>query len=156
MESVITVASYICRRYQEVFHSKIDEMKLHKLLYFAQREAIIVTGNPMFVEQFQAWRLGPVMPIIREAYHRDLLHNTPSEEFTTRYSEVINFIISHYAIKSAISLSDLSHGEYSWQHARRGLGIYDSCEREILTEDIRIDAENIRKRRVMLSLLKKQ
>lgn len=155
MVSVITVASYICQRYQGAFHKKIDEMKLHKLLYFAQRESIIATGEPMFAERFQAWRLGPVMPIIRDAYHRELLHDTPSAEFISRYRKVFDFIISHYAIKSAISLSDLSHGEYSWQHARRGLGIYDSCETEMLTEDIRIDAERARKRRIMLSLLNK-
>lgn len=40
MEDVVKVASYICQRYQREFGKRIDEMKLHKLLYFTQRESI--------------------------------------------------------------------------------------------------------------------
>lgn len=41
MLDVVKVASYISRRYEREYGSQIDEMKLHKLLYFAQRESII-------------------------------------------------------------------------------------------------------------------
>ena len=41
MKDMKTVASYICNRYQREFGEKIDEMKLHKLMYFAQRESLI-------------------------------------------------------------------------------------------------------------------
>lgn len=47
MENVVKVASYICQRYQQQFSKRIDEMKLHKLLYFTQREAIIQTEEPI-------------------------------------------------------------------------------------------------------------
>ena len=45
MEDVVKIASYICDRYQKEFGTRIDEMKLHKLLYFTQRECIAQTGN---------------------------------------------------------------------------------------------------------------
>ena len=54
MENVVKVASYICQRYQRQFGKRIDEMKLHKLLYFTQRESIIQTGQPIFEERFEA------------------------------------------------------------------------------------------------------
>ena len=40
MEELRQIASYICMRYQKEFGRGIDEMKLHKLLYFVQRESI--------------------------------------------------------------------------------------------------------------------
>ena len=50
MENVVHVASYICQRYHQHFGKRIDEMNLHKLLYFTQRESNIQTGDPIFKE----------------------------------------------------------------------------------------------------------
>lgn len=38
MEKLLNVAGYIYQRYEKDFGNEIDEMKLHKLLYFSQRE----------------------------------------------------------------------------------------------------------------------
>jgi hypothetical protein len=40
MISVVKIAAYICQRYHKEFGGQIDEMKLHKLLYFMQRECL--------------------------------------------------------------------------------------------------------------------
>ena len=47
MEELRQIASYICMRYQKEFGRGIDEMKLHKLLYFVQRESIVQLGAPI-------------------------------------------------------------------------------------------------------------
>ena len=65
MLDVVKVASYISRRYEREYGSQIDEMKLHKLLYFAQRESIIQLDQPLFADSFQAWKYGPVLVQIR-------------------------------------------------------------------------------------------
>ena len=52
MEKLIDVASYIYNRYLETKGEAIDEMKLHKMLYFAQRESIIQNNEPLFEESF--------------------------------------------------------------------------------------------------------
>lgn len=44
MIGILQVAAYICHRYFEEFGARIDEMKLHKLLYFTQRECFIQKG----------------------------------------------------------------------------------------------------------------
>ena len=62
MIDVVKIASYICCRYQEEYGLKMDEMKLHKLLYFTQRECIAQTDKPMFDATFYAWMYGPVLP----------------------------------------------------------------------------------------------
>ena len=52
MLDVVKVASYISRRYEREYGSQIDEMKLHKLLYFTQRESLIQLDRPLFAESF--------------------------------------------------------------------------------------------------------
>lgn len=45
MMGILQVASYIYKRYMNDFGVRIDEMKLHKLLYFTQRECLIQKAN---------------------------------------------------------------------------------------------------------------
>lgn len=45
MMGILQVASYIYKRYMDDFGVRIDEMKLHKLLYFTQRECLIQRVN---------------------------------------------------------------------------------------------------------------
>ena len=52
MLDVVKVASYISRRYEQTFGVRIDEMKLHKLLYFVQRETLIQTDEPLLFNDF--------------------------------------------------------------------------------------------------------
>ena len=40
MERVLDVAQYIMDEYKKMTGETIDEMKLHKLLYFSQRECL--------------------------------------------------------------------------------------------------------------------
>lgn len=150
MESVIKVASYIAVRYLNDFGDRIDEMKLHKLLYFTQRESLIRKGEPMFAEQFLAWRYGPVMVQIRNAYACDMLHDLPSEEFLEENKDVFDYIFTNYAPKNAWSLSYLSHAEISWKNARRELLPEQNGNEPLKIEDIRKDADRISMRRFLL------
>ena len=43
MDKIINVAQYVFQEYKRVTGEVIDEMKLHKLLYFAQRESFAIT-----------------------------------------------------------------------------------------------------------------
>lgn len=147
MLNIIKVATYIYDRYMTEKKTKIDEMKLHKLLYFTQREAIIVTGSPMFDAQFTAWKYGPVMVLIRDLYRDDKLNIKPTDEETAPYKQVFDNIFTNYADKDSWSLSTLTHGEKSWQIARRGYAPDAQCDVLIKTEDIALDAKRIKIRR---------
>ncbi len=61
MMGILQVASYIYKRYMDDFGVRIDEMKLHKLLYFTACSDLFIKGEPMFEAQFEAWKYGPVM-----------------------------------------------------------------------------------------------
>ncbi len=155
MEDVVKVASYICQRYMEQFGSRIGEMKLHKLLYFTQRECIVQTEEPMFPDKFEAWKYGPVMVKIRKCYGDDTLNKCLSDKSIEKYKSVFDNVFETFALKDAWSLSTLTHGEYSWKNARRNYGKEDACSIEIETSDIKKDAIRIRNRRFLLKRISK-
>jgi uncharacterized phage-associated protein len=155
MEDVVKVASYICDRYQKMFGSRIDEMKLHKLLYFTQRECIAQTGHPMFEATFHAWLYGPVLPDIRSLYKLDKLQDMPSDAFIRRFLPVFDEVFREFAPSKSVMLSAISHGELSWKRARVGYGKYDESDVVMKLEDITEDAMRYKERCMKLEELNK-
>lgn len=153
MEKVTTIASYIYQRYQQDYGKRMDEMKLHKLLYFVQREAIIQTDEPMFKEQFEAWKYGPVMVEIRRMYKDGCLTEKLPQTYIEKYKSVFDMVFSTYAQKDSWSLSSITHGEYSWGQARKGIHEDENCDKLIDTDDIRKDAERVKIRRFLYKKL---
>lgn len=151
MESVVKIASYIFKRYLDECGACIDEMKLHKLLYFTQRESLIQKNEPMFPEQFLAWRYGPVMVPIRGLYASKQLNTYPSDQFIEENKPIFDFIFSQYAPKDSWSLSRLSHGEVSWQNARHDLLPEQNGNEPLKLEDIKKDAERVKMRRFLIN-----
>ena len=155
MEDVVKVASYISSRYQEEYGLKIDEMKLHKLLYFTQRECIAQTEKPMFDATFYAWMYGPVLPEIRTLYKQDLLHELPTEESVKKYLPIFDVIFKDLASTKSVMLSAISHGEMSWKKARAGYRKYDESNVPMKLEDMYEDALRYKERCLMLQELDK-
>ena len=158
MESAITFAKYVVSRYRNEYGVPIDEMKLHKLLYFAQREALIQLGKPLFYEPFFAWKYGPVLVVVRNyikfygSFFTQIGYNTIIQN---EYIPVFDKVFSQYAGKDSWSLSRLSHGEFSWKNARKGLGPIDNCNNAMSIENIKVDADRIKLRRYFLSHIEK-
>ena len=94
MEKVTRIASYLLDCYLKQFGEKMDEIKLQKLLYFTQREAIIRTGKPMFDAEFRAWKYGPVVIEVHERYKNDDLHEQLSEESLLEWKECLDYVLS--------------------------------------------------------------
>ena len=153
MLDVVKVASYISRRYEREYGSQIDEMKLHKLLYFAQRESLIQLDRPLFAESFQAWKYGPVLVQIRSLYKQGKLTERLTSEEIAPYQTVFDKVFEQYAPKDAWSLSSITHGEISWQKARVGIPAGENSDTLIALDDIRKDAHHIKLRRYYLSYL---
>lgn len=151
MADMLTVAACICRRYQETYGEKIDEMKLHKLMYFTQREALIQNDEPLFSEEFHGWRYGPVLPQLREPYQQDALPPATQEDMQALES-ILDSVFDEYAGMDSFSLSRLTHGEISWRKSRRGIHPSENSDQVISTEDIRLDAQQISERKKMLRM----
>lgn len=149
MHDMKTAASYLCGRYEEAYGQKIDEMKLHKLMYFAQRESLIRTGEPLFDAEFQGWRFGPVLPALREVYKANDF--APLEELELGADQAaLDAVFDEYAETDSWNLSLLSHGEICWKRSRKGIAPHESSSNPIPLEDIRADADRMQKRRALL------
>ena len=155
MESVLKVATYISERYLQEFGKALDEMRLHKLLSFTQRECFIQTGDVMFDAEFRAWKYCPVIKEVRDAFKDGRLTETLSMESQIKYREVFDYIFATYAKKSAFSLVTHSHSELSWERARAGFGEYDASDVPMKLEDIREDAERAKKWRAEAKIMQK-
>ena len=128
-------------------------MKLHKLLYFAQRESIIQTGNPLFDATFRGWKYGPILKEIRESYKNSSFVPVTSSSDIDEMEPIVDTVFEQYAEKDSWSLSRLTHGEYSWKKSREGLPENINSDKPINVEDIRIDADRVRARRELLEQL---
>lgn len=67
MADVFKVAEFFIQIANQSEDDQITNLKLNKLLYYAQGVHLARTGVPLFSEQISAWPLGPVVPSI---YHR--------------------------------------------------------------------------------------
>ena len=152
MEKVTHIASYLLNRYQKQFGEFMDEIKLHKLLYFTQREAIIRTGDPMFDASFRAWKYGPVIVEIHDRYKAHDLHEELPPESLNRWKECFDYVFEVFAPKKTMNLVSLAHTEKSWIRARVGYGKYDRSDEPMKLSDIYEDAEYRKQRRASLPL----
>lgn len=151
MEDLMNVASYVYNRYQSENGTCIDEMKLHKLMYFAQRESLIQDNEPLFDAVFYGWKFGPILKEIRIAYRDAAFYDVVPGDVVARISDVMNKVFEEYSTKDSWSLSRLTHGELSWKRSRVGIADGVNGDNPMRLEDIREDAKRIRQRRTMLA-----
>lgn len=119
MGSILDVAKCILEQ-----HGDMSAMKLQKLAYYAQAWSLAWTEEPLFSEDFQAWRNGPVS---RELYkhhqgqYRVTASGIPgnSDALTPDQKNSVDQVLAYYGEKSPQWLSDLTHAEAPWQEARR-------------------------------------
>ncbi len=143
MENVLNVAQFIITEYKKMAKVDIDEMKLHKLLYFAQREALAITGEPLFDEKIEGWKYGPVCRSVRNNFYDGEL-NCKTEDISDEAAYILKNVILTYGELASWKLSELSHNEISWKNARKGLGPNEKGDKELSLEDIKKDAEKVR------------
>lgn len=146
MDKIIDVANYIIEKYSELTKDTketLGEMKLHKLLYFTQRESLAITNEPAFEGDFEGWRYGPVSREVRDCYlEGEIMCCTNEISDSTKY--IVNNVILEYGSLTSWKLSELSHKEKSWKNSRVGLAATENGNRLLKLEDIRDDAKKVR------------
>jgi len=144
MDRIIDAANYLFNEYKLISGgSPLDEMKLHKLLYLAQRESLAITGRPLFCEHFEGWKFGPVCPDVRNVYSNSGIQ-ARVKDVSPETSVILNAVLEEYGPIESWSLSQLSHEEVSWKNARKGLAPDEPGNVELKLEDIMEDAKKVR------------
>lgn len=97
-------------------NKNMTNLRLNKLLYFAQGCALARTGKPLFNGQFEAWKLGPVMPDIYRKYKLFKNNNISIVDNDYDYNNISNDdyellidIASTYENYSTTALVEMSH-----------------------------------------------
>lgn len=103
----------------------IDAMKLQKLVYYSQAWSMAVTDRPLFLDEVQAWRDGPVTPNVYQNHKhlrkvRDWRYGDCAN-LSTDSRNLVSMVCDQYGHQSGDELSDLTHCESPWRDARGNL-----------------------------------
>ena len=145
MVSPLDVARYfIFRAYEDGRESLMTNMKVQKLLYYTQSLYLALFDEPLFDDEIQAWRYGPVCPPAYRFYSDFEARQLPiprKEELTHISEEVQNLlreVWEYFGEHDAYYLSGLTHLEFPWKKARRGLPPEASSQEPILLSDMKM------------------
>ncbi len=113
MTNAIKIADYL--RTKTVY----GEMQLQKLLYYTQAWSLAWTGRPLFAEEIEAWKDGPVVRQVWAAgRYDDYVVPTDGEELTEEQQAIVDAVYAFYGRNGGKALSIRTHGEDPWLEAR--------------------------------------
>ena len=122
--TVFDVANYFLKCQDEKCGDMMSNMKIQKLVYYAQGFHLAYTGNPLFDEPIVAWPHGPVCPDLYEAFKVydgkpiPIPHSLDiSEIFDEETIYILDKVHERYGQYSAWKLRNLSHEETPWRKA---------------------------------------
>ena len=140
VEETLSVARKFYKKYAKCYNRNMSEMKMHKLMYFVQRESLMYYNTPLFGEPFLGWKYGPVLLSIRKEYKKRNPFARIDKDISQESTKLVDNVFSRYGSISPWKLSALSHNEFSWKKARIGLNSEDNGKKELSLQAMKIDA----------------
>ena len=93
-------------------------LRLHKLLYYCQGWYLAWFGRPLFADQIEAWKHGPVVPSVWATpwgQGRDPILDQGPSSVPDAERDAIAQVWSHYRMFSALGLREKTHEEPPWK-----------------------------------------
>ena len=123
MISAKTLAEYLIYLNHEIQGQDADitPMKLQKLLYYCQGYSLALTGKPIFYEEIEAWRNGPVVESVYREYKQYKNNVIPVNEANNfenldeALKSIARLVVDEKKWLSAYALSDATHKEMPWR-----------------------------------------
>lgn len=121
-------ARYLLAYQDEASGDLITNLKLQKLLYYAQGYHLALYGRPLFGDEIRAWQHGPV---VKDVYHSykdydkrpiDVTDPAPSDLPDTAV-EVLDLVSKAYGQFDAWKLREMTHAELPWKAANKHSGL---------------------------------
>ena len=103
----------------------LTQLKLQKLLYYAQGFHIAIFGTRLFPDAMQAWEHGPVVQSIWDKFKQHgsspipMLEPVSTDELSDEQREMLNDVWNTYGQFSAWKLRNMTHDEPPWKDAYR-------------------------------------
>jgi uncharacterized phage-associated protein len=103
----------------------LTNLKLQKLLYYAQAWHLALKNKPLFLEDFQAWVHGPVLPSQYQRFRtyewRPILEEIGSLFLSPDLISHLKEVVEVFGCETATALELMTHNELPWKKARQGL-----------------------------------
>jgi len=119
MHSALDVAAWFLNEVDRKAGDSITNLKLQKLVYYAQAWAVALLGRPLFAEPVEAWAHGPVVNQVYQEFKGFGFDGLPAvrqkPRFTPEERTVLEDVLAVYGEHSATFLEALTHGEQPWQ-----------------------------------------
>ncbi len=100
----------------------LTNLKLQKLLYYAQAWHLALRNAPLFDEDFQAWVHGPVLPSqylrFRSFQWRPIMLEVTRPDVASDEAAFLNEIVDVFGSETAVALELMTHRETPWIEAR--------------------------------------
>lgn len=140
MENTLYVAKALYDMYLKQTGRHMDEMKMHKLMYFSQRESLMYNQKVLFAEDFYGWKYGPVLKSVRNEFMKSVPFYNVDGDVLPHTERLLESVLQRYGSESSWKLSSLSHGEFSWKMARKGLKSSENGDVKLSLDAMKVDA----------------
>ena len=123
MISCFDIANYFIWLAKET-GSFVSNLKLQKLVYYAQAWHLALHDAPLFDEDFQAWVHGPVIPELYQKYKVfgwQPITMDVSPQLPASVIEFLHGVANEYFSCDAYELEQMTQIESPWNMARGGL-----------------------------------
>ena len=120
------IAQYFLAQMDEDAGDLISNLKLQKLVYYAQGFALALHSRPLFPERIEAWTHGPVVPELYNEYRghgSDPIPHPGETDFSiydAQTRELLDEVYAVYGQFSAWKLRDMTHSEPPWRDTPSG------------------------------------
>jgi len=118
----IDIAEYFLSLVDEDEGDLMSNLKLQKLLYYAQSFHLAIFEKKLFSEPIEAWALGPVVKSVYDHYKQhgsDPIHFSPDtfdpDLFDQQVKELLDEVFEVYGQYSASALVRFTHEEPPWK-----------------------------------------
>lgn len=121
MPTIFNVADYFLSRQDD--EGDITNLKLQKLCAYAQAVSLCLLNKPLYTENIEAWRHGPVVKKLYLKYKNNgknpiQVEDQVSEEYARTFFDdeqkfILEFTYAHYGDISAFKLRDMSHIDFN-------------------------------------------
>jgi uncharacterized phage-associated protein len=125
------VAEYFLLKADNREDSDISNLKLQKLVYYAQAFHLAIFNKPLFDENFEAWTHGPVCPELYQQYKN--FKSSPIQFdseidlslFSPEQLELLDDVNGTFGQFSAWKLRDMTHEETPWKEKEMMAGVIE-------------------------------
>jgi uncharacterized phage-associated protein len=126
----------------------LSNLKLQKLIYYAQGIHLAYYGRPIFKDIIRAWAYGPVVPTLYRFYKQYGSGGVPADESFNPKSidkdtrEFLDEVYKAFGQFSAGRLTDFTHTDQCWKDARPDGIISHKSMQESLKKYLKNDQKN--------------